>query len=296
MDIAEVNPQQLVPSVRNLGAGVMILAVFSSPSDNLTIFGGKIRSGSTDLCPQPPTPLSAVDNFDREINLMIGSFNFRVRSICTTRLSDPICLGPLTEISASAAASTSSVGSSGEENLPPIIIDSAESREDLVNLLNGISCDSDDDSSSDLLLQNSGIMDAIDFNFIDYIESTASDEYFTDLYDGVSYDSEAELSSGLPLQDEDPTIFDFKLDNNNPITWKVHPHPSVCTNHVHLTRHQICAVIENTLGAESEDFDSIGNPFVNPADLTRGTRRQTAPQAGNNASRAEGMRIDRVQV
>jgi hypothetical protein len=125
-----------------------------------------------------------------------------------TRLSDPIYSGPSTENLASAAASTSSVGSPGEENSPPII-NSAESGGDLVDLLNGISFDSEEESSSDLLLQNSGSMDAIDFNFTDNIDSTASKEDFTNLYDGVSYDSEGEWSSGLPLQDEDPTIIDF---------------------------------------------------------------------------------------
>jgi hypothetical protein len=209
---------------------------------------------------------------------------------------DPICLDPSTESPASAAASTSSIGSSGEENSPPII-NSAESGGDLVDLLNKISYDSEDESSSDLLLQNIGAIDAIDFNFTDNSDSAASEDDFTDLYDGVSYASEGEWSSCLPLQDEDPTIIDFKLNNNtNPITRKVHPYPDVCTNNVRFTHHQICAVIENTSGAESEDFDSTGNPFVNPVDLIRGTRRQTAPEAGDNASGAEGMRADPVQV
>jgi hypothetical protein len=108
MDIAEVNPRQLAPSMGNLGAGVMISAVFSSPSNNSTILGGKIRFGSTDLRPQPPAPLPAVDNFYRETDLMIRSFNFHVGSQGMTRFSDPICSGPSTEISTSAAASTSS--------------------------------------------------------------------------------------------------------------------------------------------------------------------------------------------
>jgi hypothetical protein len=55
-------------------------------------------------------------------------------------------------------------------------------------------------------------------------------------------------------------------------------------------------VIENTSGVESEDFDSTSNPFVNLADLTRGTRRQTAPEAGGNTNGAKGPRADRVQV
>ena len=136
-------------------------------------------------------------------------------------------------------------------------------------------------------------MDAIDFNFTNNIDFTASEEDFTNLDDGVSYDSEGEWSSGFPLQDEDPTIIDFQLDNNtNPGTRKVHPYPAVCTNNIRFTHHQICAVIENTSGAESEDFDSTGNPFVNPADLTRGTRRQAAPEASHNPNGAEGMRAD----
>jgi hypothetical protein len=213
-----------------------------------------------------------------------------------TRLSDPICSGLSTEISTSAAVLTSSIGSLGEENFPPIVT-STESGGDLVDLLNGISFDSEEESPSDLLVQNSGAMEAIDFNFTDNSDFTASKDDFANLYDGVSYDSEGEWSSGLPLQDEDPTIIDFQLDNNtNPITRKVHPYSDVCTNKVRFTRHQICAAIENTSGAESEDFDSTGNPFVNPADLTRGTRRQAAPEAGDNPNGDEGMHADQVQV
>jgi hypothetical protein len=44
----------------------MISAVFSSPSNNSMILAGKIRFGSTDLRPQPPAPIPAVDNFDRK--------------------------------------------------------------------------------------------------------------------------------------------------------------------------------------------------------------------------------------
>jgi hypothetical protein len=170
-----------------------------------------------------------------------------------------------------------------------------ESGGDLVDLLNGISFDSEEENSSDLPLQSGGTMDAIDFNFTNNIDFTASEEDFTNLDDGVSYDSEGEWSTGLPLQDEDPTIIDFQIDTNLG-TRKVHPYPAICTNNVRFTRHQICAVIENTSGAKSEDFNSTGIPFVNPADLTRGTRRQAPPEAGDNPNGAEGTRADRVQV
>jgi hypothetical protein len=50
------------------------------------------------------------------MDLTIGSLNFRVGSLGTTRLSDPINSGPSVGKTASAARSESSVGSSSEVN------------------------------------------------------------------------------------------------------------------------------------------------------------------------------------
>jgi hypothetical protein len=299
MGIAEINPRQLAPSVGILGAGVMIPAVFSSLSNDSTTFGGQIQFGSIGLHPQPPTLLPATINIDREIDLMIGSFNFRIGSEGTTRLSDPICSGPSVKIPAPAATSTSSVGSSGEANSPRVIIssDSAESGRDLADLIDGISHDPESKDTSDTLLQDSSAEEAIGFDIISTNNSIISDEDLADLYDGVSYNPEDKWSPGLQLQDEDPTIVDSELDiNTNPSTRKVYAYPVRRTNNVRFTHHQICAVIENASGAESEDFDSIGNPFVNPTDLTRGTGRQIAPKTGNSASGTGGPPTERVQV
>jgi hypothetical protein len=50
------------------------------------------------------------------MDLMIESLNFRVGSLGSIRLSDPIKSGPSAEKTASAAISESSVGSSGKVN------------------------------------------------------------------------------------------------------------------------------------------------------------------------------------
>jgi hypothetical protein len=87
MDIAEVTPQQLAPSMGSLGAGVMDSAVFStSPSSNSTIIVSQIRFGTIEFISQPPTLLPVFDNLDQGMDLTIGSISFRVGSRGSIRL------------------------------------------------------------------------------------------------------------------------------------------------------------------------------------------------------------------
>jgi hypothetical protein len=89
-----------------------------SPNSNSTIDGNQIISGAIDFQPHPPTLTPVLTSLDQEMDLTIGSLNFRVGSLGSIRLSDPINSGPLAEKTTSAARSESSVGSSSEVNSP----------------------------------------------------------------------------------------------------------------------------------------------------------------------------------
>jgi hypothetical protein len=62
---------------------------------NLKIDGNQITFGAIDFQPHKPTLALAFASLDQEMDLMIGSFNFRVGSLSSIRLSDPIKSGPL---------------------------------------------------------------------------------------------------------------------------------------------------------------------------------------------------------
>jgi hypothetical protein len=105
--------------VRSLGVGIMNLTGFLlSSNNNSKIDGKRIIFRAVDFRPHPPTLAPVFIILDREMDLMIGSLNFRVRSLGSTRLSDPINSGPLVGKTASAARSESSIGSSSEVNSP----------------------------------------------------------------------------------------------------------------------------------------------------------------------------------
>jgi hypothetical protein len=110
MDIAKANPHQLELTVGNMGVGIMSLAVLSSPPrSNSTIDGGQIFFGTIDFRPHPPTLLPVFANFDREIDLMIGSLSFCIGSRGSFRLSYPIYSGLSAGKCAATAMSTSFV-------------------------------------------------------------------------------------------------------------------------------------------------------------------------------------------
>jgi hypothetical protein len=74
--------------------------------------------GTIDFQPNPPTLTPVFANLDQEMNLTIGSLNFRVDSLGSIRLSYPTKSGPSAEETASAVISDSLVGSSSEVNIP----------------------------------------------------------------------------------------------------------------------------------------------------------------------------------
>jgi hypothetical protein len=72
-------------------------------NSNSKIDGNQITFGAIDFQPHPPTLAPVFANLNQEMDLMIGSFNFRVGSLGSTRLSDPIKSGASAGKTASAA-------------------------------------------------------------------------------------------------------------------------------------------------------------------------------------------------
>jgi hypothetical protein len=85
----------LAPIVRTLGVGIMNSTAFSLLANSNLEVEGK-----------------------QEIDLTIGSLNFRVESSGSTRLSDPVKLDPLASKTKTITMSGSSVGSSSKVNSP----------------------------------------------------------------------------------------------------------------------------------------------------------------------------------
>jgi hypothetical protein len=79
---------------------------------NSKIDGNQITFGAIDLQLHLPTLALVFASLDQEMDLTIGSLNFRVGSLGSVH--DPINLGPSAGKTASAAKSETSVGSSSE--------------------------------------------------------------------------------------------------------------------------------------------------------------------------------------
>jgi hypothetical protein len=89
-------------------------AFLLSANSNPKVNGNRVTSEAVDFQPHPPTLTTVFGSLDQEMDLTIGSLNFHVGSLGTTRLSDPTKSGPSVEKNASAAMLESSVGSSSE--------------------------------------------------------------------------------------------------------------------------------------------------------------------------------------
>jgi hypothetical protein len=82
-----------VPIVGILGVGIMKSAAFSpSSKNNSKIDGNQIAFGTVDFQPHPPTLAPVFASLDQEMDLTIGSFNFRIGSLGFVRLSDPVII------------------------------------------------------------------------------------------------------------------------------------------------------------------------------------------------------------
>jgi hypothetical protein len=85
-------------------------------NSKLKVDGNQISFGIVDFQPHPPTLTPVFASLDQEMDLTIGSPNFRVGSLGSIRLSDPTKSDP--SAGKTATISESSVGSSSEVNSP----------------------------------------------------------------------------------------------------------------------------------------------------------------------------------
>jgi hypothetical protein len=108
----------LALTVGTLGVGIMnSMAFLLLSNSNSKIDGNRITFGAVDFQSHPPTLVPVFANLDQEMDLMIGSFNSRVGSLGSARLSDPIKSGASIGKTTSAANAETLVGSSSEVNL-----------------------------------------------------------------------------------------------------------------------------------------------------------------------------------
>jgi hypothetical protein len=90
---------------------------FSLPANiNSKVDGNQISFGTVDFQSHPPTLNPVFASLDQEMDLTIGSLNFRVGSLGSIRLSDPTKSDPSPGKTVIMAISESSVGSSSEVN------------------------------------------------------------------------------------------------------------------------------------------------------------------------------------
>jgi hypothetical protein len=119
LDIYRVNPHQLAPTVGTLGVGIINSTTFSLLANNSSkVDGNQISFGTVNFQPHPPNFTPVFESLDQEMDLTIGSLNFRVGSLGSIRLSDPAKLDPSASKTKTIAMSESSVGSSSKANSP----------------------------------------------------------------------------------------------------------------------------------------------------------------------------------
>jgi hypothetical protein len=107
-----------VPIIGSLDVGILDSTAFSLLSkSNSKIDGNQITFGYIDFQPHPTTLVPVFANL-QEVDLTIGSFNFRVGSLGSARLLDPVKSGPSARDTTSMATPEASVGSSNEANSP----------------------------------------------------------------------------------------------------------------------------------------------------------------------------------
>jgi hypothetical protein len=89
-----------------------------SSKSNLKIDGNQIAFEAEHVQEQPPTLAPIFASLEQEMDLTIRSFNFRIGSLGSVRLSGLVNSGPSVRKTAIVATSETSVGSSSEVNSP----------------------------------------------------------------------------------------------------------------------------------------------------------------------------------
>ena len=211
----------------------------SSISSNSTSGGKQIQSGFVDFQPYPAVRLHLWANQKEEMDLTFGSHRFLFGAEGSYSFLAPNFSGPSAKDPESPKSSAPLTDVTGERKSPPSYSKHAES-EGLVDLFDKIAFESDHGS-------------------IDNTNFTTSKEVFADLHDGVTCHSQSVRPPSLAPNKNNEITSDPELED--------------CADSAH---HQMCAIITQGNGdeeqpEESEAFDSQGNPYIDPADLTRGT-------------------------
>jgi hypothetical protein len=89
-----------------------------SANSNSEVDENQISFGTVDFQPHLPNFTPVFESMNQDMDLTIGSLNFRVGSLGSIRLSDPVSSDPSASEAKTAAMSESSVGSSSEANSP----------------------------------------------------------------------------------------------------------------------------------------------------------------------------------
>jgi hypothetical protein len=100
-----------------LGVGIMNSTAFSPlANNNPEVDEIKIPFGTVDFHPHQSNFTQVFESMDEDMDLTIGSLNFRVRSLGSIRLSDLMKTGPSASESKTVPMKESSEGSSSEVN------------------------------------------------------------------------------------------------------------------------------------------------------------------------------------
>jgi hypothetical protein len=182
-----------------LGVGIMTSTAFSpSSKSNSKIDENQVNFGTIDFQPHPPSLAPVFPNLDQEMDLTIGSFNFRVGYLGSIHLLDLISSGLSVGKTTVVATSGTLVGSSSEVN-SPVSIKPTERKESTIEELDEI-------KENLVLKESSGYSDMLSKGNSDNI-SSYSEEDFIACYGNVSGNSEDTWRSGLELYDDEQTIF-----------------------------------------------------------------------------------------
>jgi hypothetical protein len=102
-----------------LGVGIMNSMAFSLlANSNSEVDENQISFGTIDFQPHPKNFAPIFESLDQDMDLTIGSLNFRVGSLGSIRLSNPAKPDPSASEAKTIAMTESSVGSSSEANSP----------------------------------------------------------------------------------------------------------------------------------------------------------------------------------
>jgi hypothetical protein len=109
----------LAPTVGTLGVGIINSTAFSLLANSSPkVDGNQISFGTVDFQPHPPNFTPIFESLDQEMDLTIGSLNFRVGSLGSIRLSDLAKPNPSASEAKTIAMTESSVSSSSQANSP----------------------------------------------------------------------------------------------------------------------------------------------------------------------------------